>query len=102
MKQIRLLAFALPLTLMVAACGSTVGPMRSSALDAENDLCLASTWRDRFVGKTEQQAQIEIGPLMREGKAQIVTASTRGALDQPGRLTFEMGSDRRVAQIYCG
>ena len=102
MKQLRLAAFALPLTLLVAACGSTVGPMRTSALDAESDLCLASTWRDRFVGKTEAQAQFEIGPLMREGKAQIVTASTRGALDNPGRLTFELGNDRRVAQIYCG
>lgn len=102
MKQIRLMAFALPLTLLVAACGSTVGPMRSSALDAENDLCLASTWRDRFVGKTEQQAQFEIGPLMREGKAQIVTAATRGALDNPGRLTFELGANRTVTEIYCG
>lgn len=97
-----ILTLILPLALAaLGACSDAGGGSVGGAPSAENDLCLASTWRDRFIGTTRDQANFEIGPLIREGKARIVESGQARA-ERPDRLTFEMGRDNRVARITCG
>jgi len=100
-----ILTALLPLALAaLGACsdtGSGLSGSGSGVPSAENDLCLASTWRGRFIGTTREQANFEIGPLIREGKARIVE-SGQARPERPDRLTFEMGRDGRVARISCG
>ncbi len=97
-----ILTALLPLALVaMAACSDTGGTAMSGPPSADNDLCLASTWRDRFIGTTRDQANFEIGPLIREGKARIVEPG-QARFERPDRLTFEMGRDHRVARIICG
>ncbi len=93
----------LPVALLALAACSDGGSVVSGGggMSAANDLCLASTWRERFTGKTRAEAQFEIGPLIREGRARIVEAGQARA-ERPDRLTFEMGRDDRVARITCG
>lgn len=97
-----LLAALLPLALVaLGACSDAGGGSIGGAPSADNDLCLASTWRARFVGASRDQANFEIGPLIREGKARIVDAG-QARFERPDRLTFEMGRDNRVSRITCG
>lgn len=93
----------LPVALLALGACSDAGSVTSATggISAANDLCLASTWRDRFIGKTRAEAQFEIGPLIREGRARILEAGQARA-ERPDRLTFEMGRDDRVARISCG
>lgn len=85
----------------LAACSDTGTITTGGTISAANDMCLASTWRDRFTGKTRAEAEFEIGPLIREGRARIVESGAARA-ERPDRLTFEMGRDNRVARISCG
>ncbi len=100
MKPIVPLLLALSLSAL-AACSAGGPGATPQQHNADNDLCLASTWRGRFIGTTRDQAQFEIGPLIREGKARIIE-SGQGRSERPDRLTFEMGRDGRVARIWCG
>lgn len=98
----RIMTTLLPVALLALGACSDVAPVTSGgSMSAANDLCLASTWRDRFTGKTRAEAQFEIGPLIREGRARIVESGQARA-ERPDRLTFEMGRDDRVARISCG
>ncbi|MBW7922210.1 MAG: hypothetical protein H3C51_08945 [Rubellimicrobium sp.] len=97
-----ILTLLLPVALAaLGACSDTGGGATGGPPSADNDLCLASTWRGRFIGTTREQANFEIGPLIREGKARIVE-SGQARPERPDRLTFEMGRDGTVARISCG
>lgn len=73
------------------------------AADRGGDLCLASTWRDRFIGAPEQQVRFEVGPLVTEGRARILAAGERPTgPTYSNRLTFQLGRDGRLASISCG
>lgn len=97
-----LLALTLPLALTLAACGPGGGPSGGSDAGA-GDLCLASTWRDRFVGTPSAQARSEVAPLVREGRARIIEpGQSASGTTYSNRLTFEIGRNDTVTRVYCG
>lgn len=96
-----LLSLTLPVALALSACGPGGG--MTGGTDAGGDLCLASTWRDRFVGTPSAQARAEVAPLVREGRARIIEAGqSASGPSYDNRLTFEIGRNDTVSRIYCG